>query len=275
MLEILEERVDDLSHAHVKSMKELEVAASVMETARGKGADVSGAQRAMRKAQAMLRKGEPTATIAHAREAKSLAKTSRETHEEISRDLGEVGMLVIDTGDRAYDGVRNKLARAKQNLAKGRYGEARDLGSEARSLYDNIHRQKDDAKKGLDLARKLEKQASAEDILAEAERTLLRSADGLFKKGEFARASEDLRRFNESVGQRMDEYQEYAKELSGAELVLSKAGELVDVSAQTAQLEKARDLAGVGEYGKARDMAVKVQKEADAMHKKAIRKGRR
>ena len=60
-----------------------------------------------------------------------------------------------------------------------------------------------------------------------------------------------------------------------AELVLSKAGSLVDVSSQQARLDKARDLAGVGKYGQARDIALEVQKEADAMHKKAVRKDRR
>jgi uncharacterized membrane protein (DUF106 family) len=95
LLDTLEDRVEDLSTSQVRAMKEIEVATAVTETTRARGANVSGASAALRKANAMSRKGDPTATIAFAREAKTLARQSRETYEEISVELGEVGVLVI------------------------------------------------------------------------------------------------------------------------------------------------------------------------------------
>jgi len=275
LLEGLRERIEDLSNAQVRAMKEVEVATTVMETARKKGASVESARSSLQKANAMLKKGDPTSAIAYAKEAKTSAKESRETLEDISRELGEVGVLVIDRKEAAFDPVRDELALAKQALAQGDYRRAREFCSLARELAERMSSGMERCRKGLNDATSLTERALKAGISVPDGGESLQRAREHFDNGDFLKAQEALDRIRTDLGAKLKDQEEYLKELSGAELVLAKAGSVVDVSAQTRALQEAKARAARGEFGAARDIALSIQQTADAAHKQAVRKARR
>jgi len=248
----------------------------MVDQARKKGIGVSKARSSLDRAKKAMDHGDSSTAIFHSKQAQKEIKDARVKHQEAEENISILKSQLFDMKDISTENVEMLLQRAQDHMKRQEYQAVLDTVKKAKRTADDIKRFHSEAKKTMDAADKIIKEAKIMGARVEKAQDILIKARYAYDAGKYEEAnvlsSESL-----DMGKALQNRHRDAQDaVNFAQLVITNAeGFGADVSSSKALFEEAKRHLEHREYDQAISKANAAKEKSEEIKRQVQRGSRR